>query len=207
MFRVKVCGITRLEDALLAQDLGAWALGFIFYKNSPRHVDEKKVKSIVSKLGKNILKIGVFVNDDMATVEQTVNTLGLTHAQLHGQESLEECGRLRVPFIKAFRPTSENDLGSIETFSHAFGWLIDAPTNEETTWGGTGKLSDWDVAAKLKDKGPHLILSGGLKPDNLEKAIQEVTPYALDLSSGVEKEPGIKDEKKLRSIFEIASRY
>lgn len=207
MFRVKVCGITRLEDALLAQDLGAWALGFIFYKNSPRCVDDATVASIVSKLGKDILKVGVFVNEEMSGVEHTVRALGLTHAQLHGSESAEECCSLNVPFIKAFRPKGGDDLKTIEIFSHAFGWLIDAATDEKTTWGGTGKLSAWGVATQLKDRAPHLILSGGLKPENIEKAIEEVAPYALDLSSGVESAPGIKDEVKLRKIFKIAARY
>lgn len=207
MFRVKVCGITRLDDALLAQELGAWAIGFIFYKNSPRCTDEENVKSIVSQLGKDILKVGVFVNEEMSVVERTVKSLGLTHAQLHGQESVEETCSLNVPFIKAFRPKSGDDVKSIEIFSHAFGWLIDTATDEKNTWGGTGRVSAWDVAMKLKDKAPHLILSGGLKPDNMEQAIEEVTPYAVDLSSGVESAPGIKSEVKLRKIFAIASRY
>jgi phosphoribosylanthranilate isomerase len=188
---VKICGITNYEDAKKACDLGAFAIGFVFYKKSQRYIEPEKAKKIIEKLPKNILTVGVFVNEDKKTLEDVQKIANFKCFQLHGNETIELCHSLKSPVIKAF---SDNlcDYGDIKAY------LIDAKS--KNLWGGTGELCDWELAKRAKKFGK-LILSGGLNPENISTAINEVKPYAVDVSSGVEKEKGKKDFYKLESFF------
>jgi phosphoribosylanthranilate isomerase len=206
--RIKFCGMTRASDALLAAELGAWAVGFIFYEKSRRFILPVQAVEIVSVLPKDILKVGVFVNqnNDVLKIAQTVK---LDMIQLHGNETPEDCRRFLeesgVPVIKAFRPSCVEDLDLIETYRECIDYaLIDAHVAGE--YGGTGHTSDWTLAAKVREMGFSLILSGGLNHENVAAAYEAVKPFAVDLSGGVEIAPGIKDEAKLRSVA-VACRH
>jgi phosphoribosylanthranilate isomerase len=198
--RVKICGLTRKEDALLAQQLGAWALGFIFYPKSPRCVSVNAVKTILE--GIIAPSVGVFVNqvDKAPVIAEVANLAGI---QLHGDETPEECRQVRKNFngfiIKALQLKNEKDLAQIDAYKdHVDYILIDAMHKGQ--YGGTGQTADWSLAARAARKAP-LILAGGLTSENILKAAAEVSPYALDLSSGVEASKGIKDAKKMRTLF------
>jgi phosphoribosylanthranilate isomerase len=179
--RVKICGITNSKDAQKAVDLGAWALGFVFYPKSPRYIEPKKVKEIIASLPK--------IKEDS----------GIQVLQLHGDENPDMVKELPGEVIKAVRVKTLDDIKGIPDFGNETQLLIDAP-NAGESYGGTGELSDWHLAKKLKDKG-QVILSGGLGPQNILAAFQEVRPFAIDLSSGVEKSPGNKDHQKLETLF------
>ncbi|MCE9508634.1 MAG: phosphoribosylanthranilate isomerase [Alphaproteobacteria bacterium] len=201
--RVKICGLTRAEDAALAQSLGAWALGFIFYSQSKRHIDAGQAEAIIRALPKPALAIGVFVNqtDDVPAIAKQA---GLGGVQLHGDETPEDCKKIKQNFsglvIKAFRPKTENDLAAIPAYKGIVDYiLLDAAVAGE--FGGTGKTTDWALAAKAATLCIPLILAGGLTAENILAANRQVHPFALDLSSGVEISPGIKDTGKLKGLF------
>ena len=199
--RVKICGLTRIEDALRAQELGAWALGFIFYPGSKRHIAPEQAGKIISGLKTHAF--GVFVNqtDEALTVAKQIPLKGL---QLHGDESPEECQRVRSGFsgllIKALRPRKEEDLKVIAAYKGIVDYiLIDSAAGGQ--YGGTGQTADWSLAEKASAFGIPVILAGGLTPENILAAQAQAKPYALDLSSGVESAPGIKDMQKLDALF------
>lgn len=201
--KVKICGLTRTEDALLAQALGAWALGFIFYAPSKRYISLEKVQDILTQLPDKAQPVGVFVNQ-MDDVARAITTLPLKGIQLHGDESPADCHILRDLFggfiIKAFRIQSDDDLAAITAYEDAVDYiLIDAAV--EGAYGGTGQLANWDLAKRARDFKKPLILSGGLTPDNIAEAAHVVVPYALDLAGGVEASAGIKDARKLEQLF------
>jgi phosphoribosylanthranilate isomerase len=202
--RIKICGITRTEDARLALQLGAWALGFIFYEKSPRYIEAAQVRGILDELAADGLvperKVGVFVNASADRIQETVQASGIDTVQLHGDETAEFCQSLKgFALWKAFRlRTAEQLLAlpSFEPFTEAF--LFDAAVPGQ--YGGTGHTTDWSLVAGIQSSRP-LILSGGLHPENLAAAAVAVPAFAFDLSSGVEVKPGIKDADKLRKLF------
>ena len=197
--RVKICGITRKEDAVRAVEFGADALGFVFYKDSPRYVHLDVAKSIISELPPFVTTVGVFVDENPSRISEVVGTSGIDVVQLHGNEPEETC-LLWPRVIKAFRVREFTDLKPLERY-RVSAYLLD--TYSPDLPGGTGQVFNWDIALEAKSFGP-VILSGGLTPENIDKAVRWVHPYAVDVSSGVEKEKGIKDEEKLRLFIERA---
>jgi phosphoribosylanthranilate isomerase len=206
MVRVKICGITNLSDALICAESGADAVGFILYPKSKRFVKAKEVRRITQNLPPFIFKVGVFVNEDPHAVLEILSYGNLDFAQLHGDESPEECdyiGRERV--IKVFRLKSTDEVERIEPYVGKIRALL-LDTYSESSYGGTGKTFNWEIARAVKERFPQipLILSGGLNPENVRDAIKEVNPYAVDVSSGVERAPGIKDREKVELFIRRA---
>ncbi|ADY73238.1 Phosphoribosylanthranilate isomerase [Desulfurobacterium thermolithotrophum DSM 11699] len=208
MVKVKICGLTSLEDALIATEAGADVLGFILYPKSKRFIKAKEIRKITSNLPPFILKAGVFVNEDPRNVLEILSYAHLDFAQLHGDETPKECeyiGKDRV--IKVFRLKSVEEVEKIEPYiGKVRAILLD--TYSKDSYGGTGKTFDWEIAKAVKERfDVPLILSGGLNPENVAKAIKEVNPYAIDVSSGVEIEPGKKDKKKVLQFIKSAKCY
>ncbi len=197
---VKICGITRTEDAFFAECLGASAIGFIFYPKSRRYIDPKTAGAISVALGPFIARVGVFVDEDLSTVIKTATQAKLTAVQLHGsQDNLNTESIRGVSLIKAFRVDSSFDCGKLKnTTADAF--LLDTYIADDT-YGGTGKTFDWNIAAQCSSYGK-LILAGGLNAGNIAEAVKTVSPWAVDLSSGVELSPGIKDHAKMKTFFD-----
>jgi phosphoribosylanthranilate isomerase len=190
--RVKICGITRGEDALLAVRMGADALGFNFWPGSKRYVDPAKARTIVRALPPFVTAIGIFVNQSEDDVRRTAERSGVDGLQLHGDESPEYCMRFDLPVIKAIQVDSAHALAALASYEvRAF--LLDAPSQG---FGGSGAAFDWTLAEGISECGP-IILAGGLTPENVSAAIRAVSPYAVDVASGVESSPGIKDADKM----------
>ncbi len=200
--KIKVCGITRAEDVQLAVDLGAWAIGLNFYKESPRFLELVAARQLSSHIRRGIEIVGVFVDAPADEIIDHYKEVGLTMVQLHGSESPEFCEALKIPYIKALRPQSAKDLEGVEGFKSARGFLIDAYSEKEK--GGTGELANWDLAVSAKKKG-RVLLAGGLTEENVAEAVAKVRPFAIDVASGVEKSPGIKDSWKMRTFFKNAN--
>ncbi len=199
MIPVKVCGITRMEDARLAVDLGASALGFIFYPESPRYIPPEKARAIVSAVGDRAAFVGVFVDESPQRVNEIAGSTGLSFIQLHGGESPEVVRQMELPVIKALRMKSGVDPVVMALYSvHA--WLLD--TYQPGQPGGTGRTFDWRLTDRFPKHQP-LILSGGLNPANILQGIRQVHPAAVDVNSGVESSPGIKDPQKLEDLFRV----
>lgn len=197
--KVKICGITRPEDALVACNLGVWALGFIFYPKSPRFITPKDAKRIMRDLPHRIAKVGVFVNEDHTEVNKIQQDLKLDFVQFHGDETPDYCTHINAPYIKAFRPKKSADLHIIPDYYFAEMVLIDAASSKG--YGGTGEKADWSLALEAKQYGKPVILSGGLTADNVRDAINVVKPDFIDLSSGVEMIAGQKDFNKMKQFF------
>ncbi|MBT3924211.1 MAG: phosphoribosylanthranilate isomerase [Nitrospina sp.] len=195
--KVKVCGMTQLKDALLAVEHGADAVGFIFYKKSPRSVNMKEVREIISKLPPFVDTVGVFVDENVDRVNKVAEYCGLDLVQLHGEESPSYCRKIKRRVIKAFRVKDIQSIQQLEKYSVS-GFLLDTYT--ENLHGGTGKVFDWNLAHPAKKMGP-VILAGGLTPRNIRQAISQARPYGVDVCSGVEKSPGIKDPEKVRAFL------
>ena len=196
--RVKICGITREADAQLAVQLGAAAIGFIFWPQSPRFVDPDVARDIAARLPPYVVTVGVFVDQPGERVREIARHVRLGAIQLHGQESLEYAFALTEPVIKAVAVREGFDLATLDVIPPAITVLLDA--HDPVRRGGTGRTIDWTVAAQAAAR-RRLMLSGGLNPDNVRDAVRAVAPYALDLSSGVESSPGVKDPVKLRALF------
>ena len=205
MTRVKICGITRLEDAELAASLGAWALGFILWPESKRAVEEAVAAGIARRVRRQVELVGVFVNPTLDEIARAADAIGLTHLQLHGDEgpsfAAEAARRTGAKVIKAARVAGGADLQALERFHTDF-HLLD--TKVEGARGGSGRTWDWSLAAQRRSKVP-MILSGGLTPDNVAEGIAAVKPYAVDVASGVEASPGVKDPAKLEEFISIAA--
>lgn len=203
-FAVKVCGIRRAEDAALAAGLGASALGFVFWPRSPRAVSAAEARAIIAQLPPFVAAVGVFVNQPPEEVLETAAAAGLTAVQLHGDEDPARYLSRGMRVIKALA------VGDAFTPSAAAGVpagvtvLLDA--HDPIRRGGTGRTIDWTAAAAVARLRP-VVLSGGLTPENVERAVRTVRPYAVDVSSGVESAPGVKDESKLRAFFAALPRY
>jgi phosphoribosylanthranilate isomerase len=199
MVRIKICGITNLEDALLAADLGADALGFIFYPKSPRYVAPEAAKEIIAHLPPFVTSVGVFVDEEMAAVSELVEQVGLDWIQVHGQESPDYCRSLGRRAIKGFRIKDASSLMELEPFQGAVqAFLLD--TYKTGQVGGTGETFDWRLAQQAKKYG-RIILAGGLTRENVAQAIKVAQPQAVDTASGTEAEPGKKDPEKLKTFF------
>ena len=200
MVRVKICGITRLEDALHAVRCGADALGFVFHEASPRYVFPEQAASIVRALPPFVQAVGLFVNADSEFVNATADQCRLDLVQLHGDEQPEYCDLIRRRVIKAFRV---KEIASIEPIGNyrVAGILLDAFSPK--AYGGTGLTFNWEIALAAAKYGP-LILAGGLAPDNVRQAVERVAPYGVDVSSGVEMAPGRKDPEKVREFIRQA---
>ncbi len=196
--KIKICGITNYEDALLCCDEGADYLGFIFYKDSKRYISPENAGEIISKLPLGIKVVGVFVNENIAEVNENAQTLGLSFVQLHGDESPEYIQAMQAPVLKAFRVSDKFDFGIVDSYPGVVP-LFDTFSN--SVYGGTGKAFLWnDIPVALREK---CFLSGGISADNVIEAIQTIRPYGIDVSSSLEKYPGKKDAAKVREYFRI----
>jgi phosphoribosylanthranilate isomerase len=200
--RVKICGVTNLDDARSAVDLGAWAIGLIFHRGSPRRVRTDDALEIAAAMRRQVEVVGVFVNRSLDDVVATARDVGLTAVQLHGDEgpafSDEVARRTGCRVIKAHPVRSRADLQALEAFHTDF-HLLDSGAGGRR--GGTGQTFDWGLLAARRSTIPAL-LSGGLTPDNVEEGIAAAAPWGVDVASGVEAEPGRKDPDRLRDFFE-----
>lgn len=199
MVRVKICGITNLEDAQEAIKLGADALGFNFYKRSPRYIEPAKAKPIIEALPPLISLVGIFADEfSPDRIRSIAHAIGLGTIQLHGSESPEYIKKIsEVRIIKAFRVNETFDVAQLTAY-HVGAYLLDA--YEEKQLGGTGKCFNWDVAVQAKQHG-RVILAGGLSSENVADAIVRVRPYAVDVCSAIESNPGKKDFQKMEALF------
>jgi phosphoribosylanthranilate isomerase len=200
MAKVKICGLTNLEDALFAAEAGADALGFVLYSRSPRCVKPDAVQEIIRQLPPYVITVGVFANIGAKEIMDVMRLCGLDLAQLQGDEPPSVCKRLGAKAVKAIRVKDRDSLTAMKDYSvRAF--VMDTYTAEN--FGGTGKKFDWDLAVEAKQYG-RIILAGGLNPENVREAIEKVRPYAVDVSSGVEQRIGKKDPEKVRQFIERA---
>jgi len=201
--KVKICGITNIDDALDAIEFGADFLGFNFYSDSPRFIDPLQAKKIIEDIPLNISKVGIFVNEGAQHVKDIAIELSLDWIQFHGDETAEYCNAFGHPWFKAFRLQEEEDVKQISLYQSTH-VMVDSYV--EKAFGGTGVVSNWDLARKAKAHG-QLFLSGGLKPDNVELAMNAVQPYAVDVASGVESSPGVKDRFKMEEFIKRVKSY
>lgn len=198
--RIKICGITRLEDALAAAELGADALGFNLWPGSPRFVPPEAARAIVSRLPPFVTPVGVFVNQPRAEVMRLAAAAGVALVQLHGDEAPPDCEGLGLPVIKAFRVAGPEDLEAIPAYRSAAAVLLDSRSDG---FGGSGRAFDWGLARRAAGARP-LILAGGLSPGNVARAIRAVRPFAVDAASGLESSPGVKDREKMALFVRAA---
>ena len=205
MVRVKICGITNVEDALLACELGADAIGLNFYEKSPRCISPFAASKIIGKLPPFVAPVGVFVNWQAAPVTTLAKALGLAAAQLHGDEPPKLVSEIakKVSVIKALHVGKGNTFPPFARYRGAAAFLLDAPHSGQ--YGGTGHTTDWGVASTAA-KSHRILLAGGLTPENVAEAILAARPYAVDVTSGVESKPGKKDPAKLRAFFDTVNR-
>ena len=196
---VKICGVTRVEDALTAARLGAHAVGFVFYAGSARNIAPDRAAGIIRELPPFVTAVGLFVDAAQAEIEQVLALAPIELLQFHGSERPEFCGRFGLPYIKAARVRPSLDLLQYARLHDAArGLLLDAFV--EGTHGGTGIAFDWSVVPR--ELPLPVVLSGGLTPENVGEAIRRVRPWAVDVSSGVEAAPGVKDPGKMAAFFE-----
>jgi phosphoribosylanthranilate isomerase len=202
--KVKICGITNAEDALAAVEAGADALGFVCYQKSPRYVGPEVIKRIVASLPPFVLPVGVFVNEEIKTVRDLMDSCGLALAQLHGDEPASYCEALGRPVLRGLRLRDRGTLLRMAEYRGRAGvraFVVDAFSGE--AYGGTGKVADWSLAAEAARAAP-ILLAGGLTSENVGEAIRTVRPYGVDVSSGVEISPGKKDHDKVRAFIQAA---
>ena len=199
MVKVKICGITSREDALTAVAAGADALGFVFYDKSPRYVSPDQAAEIIRALPPFVQTVGLFVNQEAAAVNAIADRCGLDIIQLHGEESPEYCRFLSRNVLKAIPVQDRSSLDRMKQYRGCVrAFLLD--THKSGQKGGTGESFDWLLARQAKEYGS-LVLAGGLNAENVAVAIQEVSPLAVDVASGVEAAPGKKDHARLRAFF------
>jgi phosphoribosylanthranilate isomerase len=198
MVQVKICGITSVEDAQAAVDAGADALGFVFYPPSPRYVTPEEAEQIIHTLPPFVTTVGLFVDVALAIVCETAAHCGLDRVQLHGRETPEFCRQVTRPVIKAFRVENARSLRLLPEYKVS-AYLLDAYVVGALP-GGTGVSFSWELAAQASPYGP-VILAGGLTPENVKVAIAQTHPYGVDVSTGVERAPGIKDHEKVRQFI------
>lgn len=200
MTRIKVCGITRPEDARAAAEAGATAIGMVFWPSSPRVVTVDAARAIVAALPSGVPAIGVFVNQSVEEINEVVDAAGLFGVQLHGDEPAAVIPRIKRPLIRA---AGTNAGAVIDELPAHVTVLLDAI--DPDTRGGTGRTIDWKAAAEIARRRP-IVLAGGLTPGNVGEAIHIVRPYAVDVSSGVESSPGIKDHARIRAFIDAVNR-
>jgi phosphoribosylanthranilate isomerase len=196
--RVKVCGICRPEDAQLAVELGASAIGFVFWPESPRYVEPDAARAIAATLPEGVLAVGVFVDQPPPDVVEIAGIVRLDAIQLHGTERVDDYAGTAQRIIKAVPVVEQFDAAVVDALPRSVTVLLDA--HDPVRRGGTGRTIDWSVAAAIAER-RQTILSGGLNPSNVTEAIARVRPYMVDVSSGVETMPGRKDETKMREFF------
>ena len=196
--RVKICGITSASDAQLAVKAGADALGFIFVRDSPRFVEALHAKAIIRSLPPFVSKVGVFQNASREEVQGIAEQVGLDTLQFHGDEPPDFCRTFALTAVKAFRMRDETSIQEILNY-RGMAWLLDSYVSGQG--GGTGRVFDWGLATRVRQYGEPMILAGGLKPETVGDAIKAVKPYAVDVSSGVELSPGIKDPAKVHNFL------
>ena len=196
--RSKICGITRIEDALAAAEAGADAIGFVFYAKSPRAVDARQAREIIKALPPFVTTVGLFVNASRCELNEILEVVPLDLLQFHGDETPEDCDGYHRPWIKALRVRPGDDLqAACQQYHKASGILLD--TYVAGVPGGTGEAFDWSLVPERLSK--PVILAGGLSPDNVGQAIAQVRPYAVDVSGGVEQAKGIKDAAKIEAFL------
>jgi len=198
--KIKICGITTRQDAYAAIDAGADALGFVFVPASKRYLSRDAAASIIAGLPPFVVPVGVFVNERRKLILETIRRTGIRCLQLHGDETPEETAGYPVPVIKGFRIGPDFDPRALSSYGTG-AYLLD--TYVEGKYGGTGKRFDWNLAVAAKEYG-RVILSGGLTPDNVGEAVRFVQPYAVDVSSGVEAAPGVKDHARVEAFIRAA---
>ncbi|SDU88744.1 phosphoribosylanthranilate isomerase [Pseudomonas mucidolens] len=197
--RSKICGITRMEDALAAVEAGADAIGFVFYAKSPRAVTAQQARAIIAGLPPFVTTVGLFVNASACELNETLDAVPLDLLQFHGDETPEQCEGYHRPYIKALRVKAGDDIAaSCAVYAGASGILLDAYV--EGVPGGTGQAFDWSLIPKGLNK--PIILAGGLSADNVAQAIAQVRPYAVDVSGGVEQSKGIKDHARIHAFMQ-----
>ena len=204
MTYIKICGITNMDDAAAAVAAGADMLGFNFYKPSPRYITPQHAREIVKQLPNSVLKVGVFVNEEVANVQTIMRAAGLGALQLHGDESPEYC--TKFPgwcVIKAFAVSDTFDVQAAQAYDVD---VIMLDTKHNHLRGGTGRTFDWSVAAQAALTFPELYLAGGLSPENVENAIKTVRPNAVDACSSLEDSPGKKNAERMRQFVEAVRR-
>lgn len=199
MIAVKICGITSLKDAEMAVNYSVSAIGMIFCPDSPRYVDPAEMEQWIDRIPDSVKKVGVFVNEQIDTINNITRQLKLEFIQLHGDESPEFCNGIIRPVIKVFRVGDDFDAIVLNEYD-VHGFLFD--TYKKGNPGGTGTRFNWDLIANLKTETP-IILSGGLTPENVLNGIEAVNPAAVDVNSGVESVPGVKDEEKIKELFSV----
>lgn len=200
MVRVKICGITNVDDALLAVEAGADALGFVFYSKSPRCVTPEQTAEVIRVLPPFVQAVGLFVNETAERVNGVARECRLDMVQLHGDETPAYCDLMERRVVKVFRVKDGATIAAMQQY-RVGGYLLD--TWSSAAYGGTGHTFDWEL---IRDAGQHgpLILAGGLTPDNVAEAVKRVRPYAVDVSSGVEASPGKKDPARVREFIHRA---
>jgi len=190
---VKICGVTRADDALAAVEAGANAIGFVFWPESPRFVDPYRARAIAARLPPFVTAVGLFVNQPAAYVNSVASLVRLGAVQLHGDETPSFAADIASPIIKAL------PVGAADAWPRETTLLLDA--HDPVRRGGTGRTIDWSAAAAVASR-RRVLLAGGLTPDNVAAAISQVHPFGIDVSSGVERAPGVKDHQRLRALFE-----
>ncbi len=202
MTKVKICGITNLEDALLSAKFGADALGFNFFDKSPRYIAPENVREIIEQLPKEVLKVGIFVNESLENIAEIAEIAKFDAIQLHGEETPEFVCRVKaktnLEIVKAFRVLPEFTPENVLQYE-VDAILLDAYNPKEH--GGTGETFDWEIAKKIKKLVPKMYLAGGISVDNVSQAIEKVSPFAVDVCSSVEKERGLKDSQKVKNFI------
>lgn len=197
--RIKICGITRIEDALAAVEAGADAIGFVFYAKSPRAVNVRQVRAIIAELPPFVSTVGLFVNASRCELNETLDAVPLDLLQFHGDETPADCEGYHRPYIKALRVKAGDDIAAnCQAYRQANGILLD--TYVEGVPGGTGQAFDWSLIPHDLQK--PIVLAGGLTVDNVAQAVSRVRPYAVDVSGGVEAAKGIKDHARIRAFIQ-----
>lgn len=198
---IKICGITNLDDALVAVEAGADALGFNFYEPSPRYIAPSAAREIVEQLAATVLTVGVFVNEESQAVRSIANKAGVKALQLHGDESPDYCRAFAADFyvIKTLAVSDSFDPKQSQAYDVE---AIMLDTKDNRLRGGTGRVFDWSVAQEVNQLVPKLYLAGGLSPENVAEAVATVRPYALDACSALEHRPGIKNHERMRVFVE-----
>jgi phosphoribosylanthranilate isomerase len=200
--KIKICGFTQAQNARDASLLGIDAIGLVFYDKSPRYVEIQRALEIVQALPPFINRVGLFVNADSYFIDEVLCEVPLDTLQFHGDETPQECQQYGLPFMKALRVNEQTNIPKLaQDYHQANGLLLDAYNS--TTYGGTGENFDWSLAKVELDL--PIILAGGLNPETVGKAIQQVSPYAVDVSSGVESSKGIKDIQKIQQFIQQAN--
>lgn len=208
--RVKFCGITSLKDAKNAVSVGADAIGFVFFRESPRYISPENTEAIIKELPPFMTSVGVFVNEDLRFIEECVERCGLDAVQLHGDEDIEYCLRFKglrfkgVKLIKAVRIKNKESLRSIEKGDPSDAILLD--TYRSDVFGGTGEGFDRTIALLAKEYAKRLIISGGLNSDNVYDVIKKISPYGVDVSSGIESSPGRKNIELMEEFIKEVRR-